>query len=156
MLVGTSQDCGDMALGAQDFSRDPPRTGDRAVDRRVLAIRFRGFPGEENRRLERRPQLLPRAAATNRGIAVRAAREGIGLPVVTESATESLVQPYRVHPKDYTQRVERDPDALRIAEPSERPRVGTRGPARNNGKRRRAAHPPYRKRRIAGEQETVS
>src|SRR2546422_2120702 len=76
-------------LAAQDFSRDPLRTGDRAVDRRVLAIGFRGFPREEERPIEWRPQLLPRDAAADSGIAVGAARERIGLPVVTESATQS-------------------------------------------------------------------
>src|SRR5260370_12402774 len=87
---GTRALC-DAPLAAQDFSRHPPRTGHRAVHRRVLAIGFRCFPGEEERRIKRRPQLLPCVAAANRRIAVRAAREPISLPVVTEAATESLV-----------------------------------------------------------------
>src|SRR2546427_7731010 len=47
-------------------------------------------------------------------------------PYTTLFRSESLVQPRRVHPQDYGQRVERDADALRLAEPSERPLIGAR------------------------------
>src|SRR5258708_30809547 len=132
----------------QDFFRNSPRTDDRAVDRRVLAIRLGGFPREEERRVEWRPQLLPRPAAAHRGITVGAAREGIGLPVVTESPPESLLHADRVQREKAGQGVERDADALRLAQVGERPRIGTRRPARHHGKRRWAGEPPDGKRRF--------
>ncbi len=36
--MAPDRDDNETPLAAQDFSRDPPRTGDRAVDGRVLAI----------------------------------------------------------------------------------------------------------------------
>src|SRR4029077_12830458 len=112
-------------------------------------------PREEERRVERCPQLLPRAASPNRRIAVRAAREGIGLPVVTPSAPQSLLEPHRVYLEDSWQHVRRSADALRLAPPGERPRIGTRGPTRDHGKGLGPAHPPDGKRRISREQESV-
>src|SRR5258708_12224272 len=67
----------------QDFFRNSPRTGDRAVDRRVLAIRLCGFPGEEQRRLERRPQLLPPPAAAHPRIPLRTPQQPLALPLLT-------------------------------------------------------------------------
>src|SRR5258708_29776052 len=110
----------------QDFFRNSPRTDDRAVDRRVLAIRLGGFPREEERRVEWRPQLLPRPAAAHRGITVGAARERIGLPVVTESPPESLLHADGVQREKAGQGVERDADTLRPAHAGETPRTGTR------------------------------
>src|SRR5258706_2868798 len=106
--------CPSASLALQDFFCDSSGTGDRAVDRRVLAIRLGGLPREEERRVERRPQLRPRTAAPNRGVTVGAAGERIGLPVVTESPSQSLLHAYRVDLEDLGQGVERGPDALRL------------------------------------------
>src|SRR5258708_24041503 len=137
----------------QDFFRNSPRTDDRAVDQRVRAHRWAGFPREEERRVEWRPQLPPRPAAAHRGITVGAAREGIGLPVVTESPPESLLHADRVQREKAGQGVERDANALRLAQAGERARIGTRRPARHHGKRRWAGEPPDPKPRFA-EHET--
>src|SRR5258708_12669720 len=78
----------------QDFFRNSPRTGDRAVDRRVLAIRLCGFPGEEQRRLERRPQLLPRPAAAHRGIPAATPRQRTALPLPPQPPPNPLLPPH--------------------------------------------------------------
>src|SRR5256885_14748344 len=97
-------------LALQNVLCHSPPTDDRAVDRRVLAIRLGGFPGEEERRIQRRAQFLPRPAAAHGGITVGAARQRIGLPVVTESAAQSLLHAYRVDLEELAQGVERGAD----------------------------------------------
>src|SRR5258705_4528492 len=85
------------SLAPQDLPRNAARADDRAVDRRVLAVRLGGFSRKEERPIQRGAEFLPRPAAAHGGITVGAARKRIGLPVVTESAAQALLHAYPIH-----------------------------------------------------------